>query len=227
MDEIRIEPSSPRGYPRTSAPSSIKYADSELNLLRSWRDKAGGWRWLHYHSMHLYKKINARFTYSSIVLSTLAGAGGFSTAGNAGQQQDTIEGQVQFYMGYVIGATNVVIGLINSFQRFGKAAEKTELHGSAAMQYAMLYRLLETEINLTDDHRRNDLVSTVRQEMDRLLAQSPSIPQKIVDEYNKTFPGMLNKPDVCNGLGGEAPNVDNGSPSQGRLKRIANIFNLA
>jgi hypothetical protein len=172
--------------------------------------------------MNLYKKINSRFTYSSIVLSTLAGAGGFSTAGNAGQQQDTIEGQVQFYMGYVIGATNVIIGLINSFQRFGKAAEKTELHGSAAMQYAMLYRLLETEINLTDEHRRNDLVSTVRQEMDRLLAQSPSIPQKIVKEYNETFPGMVNKPDVCNGLGGEIENVDGGSPS--RMKRLANLL---
>jgi hypothetical protein len=225
MDEVRVETHGPptRTVSVLGTPSSVKYAESELNLLRAWRDKAGGWRWLHYHSMNLYKKINSRFTYSSIVLSTLAGAGGFSTAGNSGQTKDTIEGQVQFYMGYVIGATNVIIGLINSFQRFGKAAEKTELHGSAAMQYAMLYRLLETEINLTDEHRRNDLVSTVRQEMDRLLAQSPSIPQKIVNEYNEKFPGMLNKPDVCNGLGGEIPeSADGGTPS--RMKRIANLF---
>jgi len=227
MEEVRVEthlsPPS-RTVSVRGMPSSVKYAETELNLLRSWRDKAGGWRWLHYHSMNLYKKINSRFTYSSIVLSTLAGAGGFSTAGNSGQKQDTVEGMVQFYMGYVIGATNVIIGLINSFQRFGKAAEKTELHGSAAMQYAMLYRLLETEINLTDEHRRNDLVSTVRQEMDRLLAQSPSIPQKIVNEYNATFPGMINKPDVCNGLGGEilVPDSSSGTPS--RMKRIANIF---
>ena len=89
------------------------------------------------------------------------------------------------------------------------------------MQYAMLYRLLETEINLTDEHRRNDLVSTVRQEMDRLLAQSPSIPQKIVKEYNETFPGMVNKPDVCNGLGGE---IESASSTPSRMKRIANIF---
>jgi hypothetical protein len=152
--------------------------------------------------MHHYKKTNSRFTYSSIVLSTLAGAGGFSTAGNSDNQQ-TVQGRMQYYMGYVIGSINVIIGLINSFQRFGKAAEKTELHGSAAMQYAMLYRLLETEINLTDEHRRNDLISTVRQEMDRLLAQSPSIPQKIVNQYNEQFPNAVNKPDVCNGLGGE------------------------
>lgn len=177
----------------------MTYTESEKELLLSWKEKASGWRWLHYHSMHHYKNINSRFVYSSIVLSTLAGAGGFSTAGNSDSTQ-TIMGKVQFYMGYVIGATNVIIGLINSFQRFGKAAEKTELHASAAMQYAMLYRLIETELNLSEHHQRDDLVMTVRQEMDRLLSQSPSIPQKIVDEFNKEFPDVKNRPDVCNGL---------------------------
>lgn len=178
-----------------------EYTESELKLLESWKERAGGWRWLHYNAMHHYKNINSRYVYSSIVLSTLAGAGGFSTAGSS-DSQATLMGKVQFYMGYIIGATNVIIGLINSFQRFGKAAEKTELHASAAMQYSMLYRLIETELNLSDDHRRNDLVMTVRQEMDRLLSQSPSIPQKIIDDFNNTFPDMQNKPDICNGLGG-------------------------
>ncbi len=178
-----------------------KYTETELKLLESWKERAGGWRWLHYNAMHHYKTINSRYVYSSIVLSTLAGAGGFSTAGPSDSSK-TIMGKVQFYMGYIIGATNVIIGLINSFQRFGKAAEKTELHASAAMQYSMLYRLIETEIGLSDEHRRNDLVGTVRQEMDRLLSQSPSIPQRIIDAYNEKFPDAKNKPDVCNGLGG-------------------------
>ena len=179
----------------------MKYSETELALLESWKERAGGWRWLHYNAMHHYKTINARFVYSSIVLSTLAGAGGFSTAGPIDSQK-TVMGKVQFYMGYIIGATNVIIGLINSFQRFGKAAEKTELHASAAMQYSMLYRMIETELNLSDDHRKNDLVVIVRQEMDRLLSQSPSIPQKIIDNFNVAFPDIQNKPDICNGLGG-------------------------
>jgi len=191
---------------------TTKYAQTELSLLNVWKEKVGGWRWLHYHASNHYKQINEKFTYSSIVLSTLAGAGGFSTAGSETNMATTM-GKVQFYMGYIIGAVNVIIGLINSFQRFGKAAEKTELHASAAMQYAMLYRLLETEISLTEDHQRNDLIPTVRQEMDRLLAQSPGVPQKIVNQFNKEFPEAIHKPDVCNGLGGEhtshSPTVSN------------------
>jgi hypothetical protein len=190
-----------------------RYTESELRLLDSWKERAGGWRWLHYNAMNNYKNINSRYVYSSIVLSTLAGAGGFSTAGTS-DSLNTNMGRIQFYMGYVIGATNVIIGLINSFMRFGKAAEKTELHASAAMQYAMLYRLIETELNLSDEHKRNDLVVTVRQEMDRLLSQSPSIPQKIVDEFNRTFPDMMNKPDVCNGLGGYSPEQQKSLPSE-------------
>lgn len=188
-----------------------KYSKNEIDLLSRWKEKSGGWRWLHYHSMHHYKNINSRFVYSSIVLSTLAGAGGFSTAGTVDSTK-TVMGKIQFYMGYVIGATNVIIGLINSFMRFGKAAEKTELHASAAMQYAMLYRLIETEVNLSEGHQRDDLVITVRQEMDRLLSQSPAIPQKIVDDFNKAFPDCENKPDVCNGLG--SPVIPTSLPSE-------------
>lgn len=172
------------------------------DLLESWRLKVGGWRWLHYHSMHHYKLINGRFTYTSIALSTIAGAGGFTTAGSSDSSNDeSVIGKMKFYSGYILGAINVVIGLLNSFQRFGKAAEKTELHAHAALQYAMLYRSIETELSMPIEKRKTDFLQTVLHEMDRLLAQSPQVPQKIIDLYNKEYPNIVYKPDVCNGMG--------------------------
>jgi hypothetical protein len=194
------------------------YAPQEIDLLKVWKSKAAGWRWLHYKSMSLYKKINSNFTYASIILSTIAGAGGFSTAGAQ------TKNEMEMALGYVFGAINVIIGLINSVQRFGKPAEKTELHASAAMQYAMLYRLLETEISLSDKHRRSDLISTVRTEMDRLLAQSPMIPQKIVDAYNAEFPETINKPDICNGMVGEKKFNDSQPETPSLSTRISNLM---
>ena len=89
----------------------------------------------------------------------------------------------------------------------------------------MLYRLLETEISLSDKHRRSDLISTVRTEMDRLLAQSPMIPQKIVDYYNAEFPDTTNKPDICNGMVGEHHfNTNNQPPSPSLKSRINNML---
>jgi len=193
------------------------YAPTEIELLKIWKAKAGGWRWLHYKSMALYKSINTNFTYASIILSTIAGAGGFSTAGAQ------TKNEMEMVLGYVFGGINVVIGLINSVQRFGKPAEKTELHASAAMQYAMLYRLLETEISLSDKHRRSDLIATVRTEMDRLLAQSPMIPQKVIDKFNKEFPDAIHKPDICNGLAGEKQGTISQPSTPSLSTRLTNL----
>jgi hypothetical protein len=194
----------------------MTYTVNESNLLNAWKEKASGWRWIHYHSMNHYKRINTRFVYTSIILSTIAGAGGFTTAGQ--KEDSTIMGDVQFYMGYLIGVINVIIGLVNSFQRFGKPAEKTELHGSAAMQYAMLHRLIETELSLSQEHRKSDLIPHVRQEMDRLLTLSPSVPGCVVDRFMKTFPDATHIPDVCNQI--KTP-IESNSPLH---SRFANVF---
>ena len=192
------------------------YSSSELELLNSWREKAAGWRWLHYESMSFYKSINSKFVYASIFLSTLASAGGFSTAGQTRNDRSVI-GNLQVYMGYIIGVTNVIIGLLNSFQRFGKAAEKTELHSSAATQYAMINRQLETELSLSQEHMKQDLITTVRQDMDKLLSQSPMIPMIIILKFNQNFPELQNKPDVCSDFGG--PKIDNST-----LKRLTYLI---
>lgn len=178
--------------------------EHEDELLESWRIKIGGWRWLHYHSMHHYKKINARFTYTSIALSTLAGAGGFTTAGSSGGDNSGVLDTFRLYSGYIIGAINMILGVLSSFQRFGKAAEKTELHASAALQYAMLYRSIETELSLNKERRTANFIMNVLQDMDRLLAQSPSVPQKIVDQFNDMYAHLPYKPDICNGMGSPA-----------------------
>ena len=184
------------------------YTPEEIELLTEWREKVGGWRWLHYESMNLYKKINTRYVYASILLSTFAGAGSFTTGGNSG---GNAMGMPDKYVSYLIGGVNVIISLINSFQRFTKAAEKTELHASAAMQYSMIYRFIDTELQLSEKHQRQDLIQYARQEIDRLLSQSPPVPDKVVKEFNRQFPNSKHKPDVCSGI--STPDVCPSTPT--------------
>lgn len=172
------------------------YSHEELELLGEWREKCAGWRWLHYESMMHYKRLNSRYVYASILLSTVAGAGSFTSGGSGGSGTPFSDR----HMSLIIGGINVVISLINSFQRFTKAAEKTELHASAAMQYAMIYRFIDTELQLSPKHQRRDLIQYVRQEFDRLLSQSPVVSHGIVKKYNKLFPNVEHKPDVCSGI---------------------------
>lgn len=160
-------------------------------MLVAWRDRASGYRWLHYQSMQHYKQINLRFVHASILLSAVASSSGFSFTSSDRYGQ---------FIGYLTAAMNVVIGLLNSYQRFGKPAEKAETNGSVAMQYGMLYRLLDTELRLSEEHQRTDLIPFARQEMDRLFANSAMIPQSIIDQYTLEFPNALNKPELCDGM---------------------------
>lgn len=184
------------------------YTEDEMELLHEWREKVAGWRWLHYESMNLYKKLNTRYVYASILLSTLAGAGSFTTGGGSGSSMGISDRSISL----IIGGVNVIISLLNSVQRFTKAAEKTELHASAAMQYAMIYRFIDTELQLSDKHQRQDLIQYVRQEIDRLLSQSPLVPDKIVKRFNDTFPYTKHKPDVCAGISTPVTISPPGSP---------------
>jgi hypothetical protein len=166
----------------------MPYTPDELEMLDSWKNRAMGYRWLHYESMQHFKVINMRFVHASILLSTVASASGFSFTGSDKFGKG---------IGYVVGALNVIIGLLNSYQRFTKAAEQTELHGSVAMQYGMLYRLLDTELRLSEEHQRTDLIPFARQEMDRLFAHSSSLPDKIISKYMAEFPNAKSKPELC------------------------------
>ena len=198
------------------------YTEDEMDLLREWREKVAGWRWLHYESMTLYKRLNTRYVYASILLSTLAGAGSFTTGGGGGSSSMGISDR---HISLIIGAVNVIISLLNSVQRFTKAAEKTELHASAAMQYAMIYRFIDTELQLSDKHQRQDLIQYVRQEIDRLLSQSPLIPDKIIRRFNATFPDTKHKPDVCAGISTPDTLSPPGSPVAG-LPGVGSSSNL-
>ncbi len=166
----------------------MPYTADELDMLEDWKDRAMGYRWLHYESMQYFRIINMRFVHASILLSTVASASGFSFTGSDKFGKG---------IGYAVGALNVVISLLNSYQRFTKAAEQTELHGSVAMQYGMLHRLLDTELRLSEQHQRTDLIPFARQEMDRLFAHSPSIPEQIINKYMKEYPNAKSKPELC------------------------------
>jgi hypothetical protein len=197
------------------------YTEDEMDLLREWREKVAGWRWLHYESMNLYKKLNTRYVYASILLSTLAGAGSFTTGGGSGGSMGISDRNISL----IIGGVNVIISLLNSVQRFTKAAEKTELHASAAMQYAMIYRFIDTELQLSDKHQRQDLIQYVRQEIDRLLSQSPLVSDKIVKRFIMTFPDTKHKPDVCAGISTPTTATPPGSPIIG-LREVGSSSSL-
>jgi len=170
------------------------WSKEQETILKIWAEKAAGYRWLHEHSARHYRRLNNRFVYPQIVLSTMAGVGGFGTTSSGNEQLN--------YFGYIIAGMNIFTALLSSFQKFIMAAEKSETHATIARQFATYYRNISLELSLNPRDRTHclELCKTCRYEYDRLVNAAPNVPQKIINQFKENFPHVKNKPDITNGL---------------------------
>lgn len=164
-------------------------------ILKIWAEKAAGYRWLHEHSARHYRRLNNRFVYPQILLSTLAGMGGVGIT-----SAETTNNQYLF--GYGIAVLNILTALLTSVQKFIMAAEKSEIHATVGRQFAAFYRNIMLELSLNPRDRTDclELCKISRNEYDRLMNVAPSVPQKIINQFKQKFKDVTYKPDIANGL---------------------------
>ena len=176
--------------------TSAGWSEEQEKILKIWAEKAAGSRWLHEHSARHYRRLTNRFVYPQIILSTLAGVGGFCVSTSNADSVSVANA------GYVIAAINICSALLTSFQKFVCSAEKAENHSTIGRQFAAFYRTIILELSLNPRDRTDclDLCRQCRVEYDRLMNVAPSVPQKIINLFKKTFPDAKYKPDIANGL---------------------------
>ena len=173
------------------------WSKEQEQILRIWAEKAAGYRWLHDNSARHYRRLNNRFVYPQIFLSTVAGMGGVGITASGGATA------ADYYVfGYMIAILNIMTALLTSFQKFIMAAEKSEMHATVGRQFAAFYRNLMLELSLNPRDRTDclELCKMSRNEYDRLMTVAPSVPQKIVNKFKLTFKDVQYKPDIANGL---------------------------
>ena len=64
--------------------------------------------------------------------------------------------------------------------------------------------MISTELALRRDQRSHcqDFLKVCRLELDRLIEQCPSFPERVIQEFNVHFKDAvdIHKPDICNGI---------------------------
>jgi hypothetical protein len=170
--------------------SNHEWTKDETKILVSWCQKSAGQRWLHDKACRHYRKINNRFSYVSIILSTIAGIGGFSA-----------ETSMAWFR-YLLASVNIFTGLLNSFQKFVRAAEKSEAHMSVARQFASFVRTVALELSLEPEKRENasDFLKQCKSDYERMCTMAPDVPERVIRAFNAKFPDVKNRPDMCNGM---------------------------
>ena len=90
----------------------------------------------------------------------------------------------------IIGAINLISAIMTTIYQFLKISEYMESHRISAINYGKVSRNITVELNLPIKDRSTggaECVKVIRNEIDRLIEQSPSIPKSILYKYTNTF----------------------------------------
>jgi hypothetical protein len=182
--------------------NNIIWTNEHEEILVEWADKAMCYRWLHTRSNAMYSSLNAWYTIPVIVISTLTGTANFA------QERVPIDYQNYFVM--IVGAFNILAGIISTIQQFLKVTQLNEAHRVSSIAWDKFYRNIKIELAKHPDERMNvtQMIKISKEEFDRLMETSPTIPDKIIQKFKIEFKHLddiddipkIIKPEICDSL---------------------------
>lgn len=190
-----------------SANLNAEWSLEHERILVEWADKAMCYRWLHSRSNIMYSSLNTWYTIPVIIISTVTGTANFA--------QERVPINYQNYFVMVIGAFNILAGIITTIQQFLKITQLNEAHRVASIAWDKFYRNIKIELAKHPDERMNvtQMIKISKEEYDRLMETSPDIPDKIIKKFKMEFKDEVNyndskpkimpkiiKPEICDSL---------------------------
>ena len=161
----------------------VSWHPQQERILKNWSEIGSSYRFLHDKAFNKYDRCNMCFSLPVIILSTLTGVANFA--------QSSFPVDSRPMVSVIVGSLNIIAGLITTIAQFLKVAEKMEGHRAASVAYSKFSRNISVELSLPVKERLvngTEFLSTQRSELDRLIEQSPNIPEDIVKVFDNTFP---------------------------------------
>ena len=212
MQEEAITPTLSESTPITSFSQNIDKKDKKKvewspeneKILVEWCDIAQCYKWLNNRAHGKLSKLHAYYTIPAIVLSTITGTASFA--------QTSLPENYRMFAPMVIGTINIAVGILATVQQYLKISELNEAHRVATIAWDKFARNIRIELAKAPTERPDAgmFLKHNRDEYDRLMETSPSIPEDIIKEFTTTFSienqkdpekkrqfKMLKRPDIC------------------------------
>jgi hypothetical protein len=173
----------------------MDWVEENENLLCEWAETARFYAWMHHRTSEYYYRLNNSLSLPLIIFGTISGSANFTLVGNK-----TSSYLYTTIIPFIIGFLNLLTVVLSASTKFLKCAELSENHIEFYKQYTKLVRNICLELALPPNHRKHSSESShiFRNEFDRLISESPNIPQFIIVEFNNKFPYKKNKPSIAN-----------------------------
>jgi hypothetical protein len=185
-------------------------------LMAGWADGASCYRWMHDKCEKIMAKNNMWITVPVIILSTLTGSANFIMSSIVGDDK-----QLSTYAQIGIGGVSIFTGILTTLGNFFRYAQGSEAHRVAGIAWGKFQRQLDLQLKLHPNDRIDcmDFLKINSAEFDRLIEQSPPIPDLVIKQFEAEFRENkeLKKPDIAHGMEHTKIFVDKDT----RLKQIA------
>ena len=183
--------------------------------MAEWSDLAMCYRWLHDKSEKHFHSKTIWINLPVIILSTLGGTASF------GVQSLFSDDASKKYASFAIGGISLFAGLLTTVGNYLRYPQLEESHRVGSIAWGKFQRLIAVELALKPDDRIDslDFLKICRADLDRLIEQSPPIPQETIDLFTNLFGSItdLKRPDIC----GDLKHTQVFESSEARLKQVA------
>ena len=206
--------------PKVEAPKPKKFLNGwtpELDdLMAEWADKAACYRWMHERTEKIFSRNDRMITIPVIILSTLTGTANFGLTSIFGDNKSAAS-----LATLAIGGVSIIAGIITTLGNFLRYAQGSEAHRVSSISWGKFNRLICVELRLNPNERMDSMsfLKICRIELDRLIEQSPPIPDSIIAAFRNEFGSSMDvkKPDIAAAIEHTKAFKDNGA----RLKKMA------
>ena len=169
-------------------------------LLVTWAEKASGYAWLHQQSVLIYKKRNKYLSIPTSIFSYVGGITILLSNDILLNCDDTTMGRI---IAGTVGVISITSGILSSLQETFMFKEEAEKHRIAALRFLSFFREISCDLSLEPKYRSSpmDYITLKRFELDKILEQSPDIPDTVIQQFNDKFKRLtVHKPDPVIGL---------------------------
>ena len=176
------------------------WTKQQEQLMAEWADKAGCYRWLHDRCEKKYSMMNMWITIPVIILSTLTGTANFALDGFISPDDQ----DAKKYASAGIGAVSIFAGILTTLGNFLRFAQGSESHRVAGIAWGKFQRQIAVELAIAPKDRIDcmDFLKICRAELDRLIEQSPPVPDDVIKAFKDEFEDKptIKKPEICDGM---------------------------
>ena len=169
--------------PAALVPNKSKiWHNQQAKILKDWAEIASSYRWMHYQAYMRYRISNMWYMIPLIIMSTLTGTANIA--------QNSFPPSIRSSGPLIIGAINLFSAILTTIYQFLKISEYMESHRISSISYGKLARTITVELNIPVKDRETggaETVKRIRGEIDRLIEQSPTIPNHVLLDYELRF----------------------------------------